>query len=133
MQFKEWAMQKLTDAEKLARGTRQKSRAIKPRKRAEIRADIHNVQQCIQDMQHNLTEAAKEIRSLGMFVEVTVSDSSGTAHITRRLNPAFKVQKDAMTALRGLQRHLKMLREEEAAATVKDEEKAAANVEEFSV
>lgn len=117
-------MQKLTEAEKAARGTSRKCRAIKPRKRAEIRSDLHNLYQCIQDMQHNLTEAAKEIRTLGMFIEVVSTDSSGTAHITRRLNPAFKVQKEAMTALRGLQRHVKLLREEEAAATNTEEKKA---------
>lgn len=124
-------MPKLTEAEKVARGTNRKDRAPKVRKRSEIRADMHNVQQCIYDMQHNLTEAAKEIRSLGMFIEVAVTDSSGTAHVTRRLNPAFKVQKDAMTALRGLQRHMKMLREEESAATVKEEK--AADESEFKV
>ena len=124
---------KLTDAEKQARGTARKGRALKPRKRSEIRADIHEAEICITDMQHNMTEATKSIRTDGMFINTVVTDSSGTAHVTRKLNPAFKIQKDAMTMLRQQRRYITMLREEEAAATTKEEEKNAASVEEFTV
>ena len=126
-------MQKLTEAEKKARGTARKSRALKPRKRSEIRSDMHSTEACIQDMQHNLTEATKEIRTLGMFIETTVTDNNGVAHVVRKLNPAYKIQKDAMQLMKQLRRQLVMLREEEAAATVTEEKSTNAQQEEFTV
>lgn len=114
-------MQKLTEAEKKARGTQQRCRKVKARKRSEIRADLANVNQCIVDMQFNLTESTKEIRTLGMFIEMGVTDNNGTMHVARKLNPAFSIQKQAMTMLRQLRRNAVMLREEEADATATED------------
>ena len=115
-------MPRLTEAEKEARGTARKYRALKPRTKKVIGAEIETIQQCLTDMQHNLVLAGQEIKTHGMYVELEVTDNNGTLQKVKKINPAFKVQKEALSALRSLKRHLTLLREEESLAGVKEQQ-----------
>ncbi len=115
-------MPRLTDAEKKVRGTAQKCRALKPRSKKVVSEEIQTIQQCLTDMQHNLVLAGQEIRTNGMYVEMQVTDNNGTLQTVKKINPAFKVQKEALSALKSLKRHLTLLREEESLAGAKEQQ-----------
>lgn len=116
--------EKLTKQEKIERGTHQPCRDTEPRGLEEIQIEISEAHESLKDMQFNLSEAGRQIRAEGMFIEVIVTDKNGDFKTTKRLNPAFKVQREAMAATRSLKRYLVLLREEESIA---NEKKAKAN------
>jgi hypothetical protein len=106
---------KLTIGEKQARGTHQASRdAIRPI--AEVRAEIADSLECVDMMRANLTMAAQGIKAKGMYLLSRATNNKGEVVTTEKLNPAFKVQREAMSALKGLKRALVLLREEEELA-----------------
>jgi len=120
-------MAKLTDQEKKMKGTFRKVRALKPRGLKVIRAEIETVQQCITDMQYNLTEAGKAVRELGLMIETTITDNHGTAHVKKVVNPAINIQQKALSALKTLKRHMTLLQEEESLAGKKETEEQEAD------
>jgi hypothetical protein len=106
---------KLTVAEKQARGTHQASRdAIRPI--AEVRAEIADSLECVDMMRDNLTMAAQGIKAKGMYLLSRATNNKGEVVTTEKLNPAFKVQREAMSVLKSLKRALVLLREEEELA-----------------
>jgi hypothetical protein len=107
---------KLTQFEKNARGTNQKCRALVPRTLEIIRNELADMEQAIDDMRYVLSLTVGEIRKKGLMVTLTVLDSHGAPVKTKKVNPALKVQKDAMSSLRTLKRMVVLLREEEALA-----------------
>jgi hypothetical protein len=125
--FMSGAMPRLLESEKQAKGTARKCRALKPRSKKDINEEIKTIQQCLTDMQHNLVLAGQEIKQNGMYVEMEVTDNNGTLQKVKKINPAFKVQREALGALRGLKRHLQLLREEESAAGVKEQQANESN------
>jgi hypothetical protein len=123
-------MPRLTEAEKKARGTHKKCRALMPRTLEMIRAELADMEQAIDDVRYALSLTVAEIRKHGLMVIMTVLDSHGAPVKVRKLNLAFKVQKDAMASLRTLRRMVILLREEEKLAATK--ENAANEFEEFA-
>jgi hypothetical protein len=129
IEVKDDEMPHLTEAEKKARGTNQKCRAVTPRNLEIIRAELAGTQQALDDVRYVLSLTVREIRKHGLMVRATVLDSHGAPVKTKKVNPALKVQKDAMSSLRTLKRMVVLLREEEALAAAK--ENAASEFEEF--
>lgn len=115
---------KLTERQKKARGTHQQSRALVPRTIEHVREEIADMQTILADMRYTLGLALDEIRERGLMVKTRVLNSNGQAVRVQKVNPALKVQREAMSAIRSLKRQLAGLREEEelAAAKVSDEE-----------
>lgn len=113
---------KLTQKEKNLRGTAQKCRVSEVRSLRVIRKDIRDVKRLISDMSFNLGIARKSLRADGALIEVLVTNSNGNFEKTRRLNPTFKVQRDALTAVKTLNRQLSILREEETQALANKEQ-----------
>jgi hypothetical protein len=113
---------KLTQKEKNLRGTAQKCRAAEARSLRAIRKDIRELERLISDMNFNLDIARKSVRTEGALIEVLVTNSNGNFEKTRRLNPTFKIQRDALTALKSLNRQLTILREEETQARGKEQQ-----------
>jgi len=123
-------MSRLTEAEKKARGTHKKCRTLVPRTLEIIRNEIADMEQATADMRYVLSLTVGEIHKKGLMVTLTVLDSHGAPVKVKKINPALKVQKDAMASLRSLKRMVILLREEEtlAAAT----ENTASEFEEFA-
>ncbi len=117
---------KLTPAERKARGTYQPCRDI-VRGLDEIRAEIEDALNGLDMMRENLTMAVDGIRTKGMYLLSRATNNKGETVVTEKLNPAFKVQREALSGLKSLKRALVLLREEEAQA----EEKSKAVVDEF--
>src|SRR5258708_40104212 len=120
---------KLTQREKNARRTAQRCRAVEARSLATIQQEIRELEQIITDMNFNLSLAMKSVKADGIFVELVVTDSNGAFQKTKKLNPAFKIQKEALNALKSLKRQLVLLREEQTQA--QDKEKLADRFREF--
>ena len=122
---------KLSEREKNARGTAQKCRAIEARSLRVIRREIRELRRVISDMAYNLDIARKSVRADGALIEVLVTSSNGRFEKTRRLNPAFKIQTQALSALRSLTRQLDFLYEELDAAEAN--QKKSDEASEFSI
>jgi hypothetical protein len=119
---KETEMQKMTFAEKKARGTLHKCRVAAPRTLETVRQEIEETEQALTDMRHVLALALAQIRKRGLMVTTKVLDSNGKGVRTEKLNPALKVQKDALSSVRSLKRYLVLLREEENLASEKQKD-----------
>lgn len=100
-----------TFADKTIKGTLRKGKDV-PRTAAEVRADLKDVRDGIAAMHANLRLATADILTKGMMVEAVVTDSHGKATPTQRVNPAFKVQREALAALRSFKRYLVILQDE---------------------
>ena len=109
---------KLSTKEKLARGTAQRCRMRGPRSLSAIETDLAELRRLIADLNHNLKIARECVRRDGCLIEVTVTNNHGHFEKTRRLNPAFKVQNDAMKLLKSFSRQLELLTDERALAIV---------------
>lgn len=106
----------LTVAEKEARGTREKHMDPKPRDLNEIREEIADALEGLGDMRANLKMAGQGIRSRGMYLPIKTTNNQGNTVEREALNPAFKVQREAMTAIKNIKRFIVLLREEEELA-----------------
>lgn len=106
---------KLTVAEKQARGTNRSDRdAVRPL--SEVRAEVKESLESLEDMRFNLQAAGKAIRGEGVLILVIARNNGGQEVRTKKLNPACKLQKDMLSAIKSVKRALVLLREEEAAA-----------------
>jgi hypothetical protein len=111
-------VEKLTLAEKIARNTLKPSRET-VRGLDEIRAEIADALTGIDLMRENLKMAVDGIKQKGMYILSRATNNKGEVVVTERLNPAFRVQREAMSAIKGLRRALVLLREEEQLAIQK--------------
>jgi len=107
------ARPQLTIAEKEARGTHLRHMDPTPRDLAEIRDEIADAIEGLENMRANLKMAGQGIREKGMYLLVRTTNNQGATVERENLNPAFKVQREAMTAIKNIKRFLVLLREEE--------------------
>jgi hypothetical protein len=106
---------KLTIAEKEARGTHQACRDnIRPL--PEIREEIQEGLASLADMRFNLHAAGKAIRAEGVLIDIVTRNNGGNEVRTKKLNPACKLQKEMLSAIKSVKRALVLLREEEQLA-----------------
>lgn len=106
---------KLTVAEKQARGTNQTCReAVRPL--AEVQEEMQEQNEALADMRFNLHAAGKAIRTQGVLIAVITRSNDNKEVRTQKLNPACKLQKEMLSAIKSVKRALVLLREEEAAA-----------------
>jgi hypothetical protein len=110
---------KLSEREKNARGTAQKCRTLQARPLKVVRTDIRDLRQIISDVGFNLQLARQSVHDDGLFLEVVVADSNGKLNRTKKITPALKIQREALTSLKSLNRQLVLLHEEEAQGVAK--------------
>jgi hypothetical protein len=106
---------KLTIAEKQARGTHQAVRDV-IRPLVEVRAEITEALESLEDMRFNLSAAGKAIRHLGVLIDIVTRNNGGNEVRTKKLNPACKLQREMLSAIKSVKRALVLLREEEELA-----------------
>jgi hypothetical protein len=122
---------KLSEREKNARGTAQRCRTLQARSLRTVRRDIRELRRAISDMAFNVELSRKSLRADGFLIEMLVANSHGKHEKTRRLNPAFKIQTDALKALKSFNRQMTILCEEREAAEAAQQK--AEEASEFSV
>jgi hypothetical protein len=101
----------LTTAEKQARGTHERGKD-RTRPLATILAEVTEVEESLEDMQFNLREAGKAIRRHGVLIDVVARNSSGQEVRTKKLNPACRLQRDMLSAIKSARRALVILGDE---------------------
>jgi hypothetical protein len=111
---------KLSEKEKNSRGTAQRCRAREARSLRVIRREMRDLRRVISDITFNVELARKSVRAEGVLIEVLVANSNGRLEKTRRVNPAFKIQHDSLSALKSLKRQFEFLCEEREAAEAKE-------------
>jgi hypothetical protein len=115
---------KLSVEQKLLSGTLRKHREAPPstsRTPESVKKDIADVREGIAAMHQNLRLATADILKKGMSVTTVLTDSHGKTFSAERANPAFKVQRDALAALRSFKKYLAILEAELAAAEDADD------------
>jgi hypothetical protein len=70
-------------------------------------------------MQFNLQEASKAIRREGVLIDVVARNSSGQEVRTKKLNPACRLQRDMLAAIKSVRRALVILGDEQERAQPK--------------
>jgi hypothetical protein len=70
----------------------------------------------LEDMRFNLRESGKAIRAEGVRIDIVTRNNGGNEVRTKKLNPACKLQKDMLSAIKNIKRFLVLLREEEQTA-----------------
>jgi len=106
---------KLTAEEKKARGTLRAADLV-ARPLPLIREEIADAEVTLEDMKYNLRQAGLAIRREGVLIDVITRNNGGNEVRTKKLNPACKLQKEMLTAIKAVKRALVLLREEEALA-----------------
>jgi hypothetical protein len=106
---------KLTVSEKQARGTNRSDRDP-ARPLSEVRLEIDEALESLEDMRYNLREAGKAIRTEGVLIAVITRNNDNKEVRTKKLNPACKLQREMLTSIKSTKRQLVLLREEEQLA-----------------
>src|SRR6266436_1564025 len=112
---------KLTQSEKNSRGTAQRCRTLQARSLRVVRREIRELRRAISDVSFNLQLARQSVHDDGLLLELVVADSNGKLNRTKKLNPALKIQRESLSALKSLNRQLVLLHEEEAQAVAKEQ------------
>jgi len=110
---------KLTIAEKEARGTRTKADLARVRPLLEVQEEINDTMVSLDDARYNLRKAGEAIRKYGVLIDVVTRNNGGDEVRTKKLNPACRLQRDMLTAIKAIKRALVLLREEETLAQKK--------------
>jgi len=113
-----------TVEEKKARGTHRPCRDSR-RSLAEIQADITDALEALDMMRTNLHLVVDAIKELGMYVDTVRTDNQGGTRTDKKLNPAFRVQREALAGMRAFSLALVLLREEEQLALKRDKKPEA--------
>lgn len=108
----------LTTAEKQARGTHERCKD-RTRTLPEIEAEISEVEESLDDMQFNLRAAGRVIRSAGVLIDIITRNNAGHEVRTKKLNPACKLQRDMLSAIKSARRALAILADEQERAQPK--------------
>lgn len=98
--------------EKEARGTLRKAREHQRPRAADPQAELEDAREALEAMRQNLRMATAELRERGLMVQTTITDSHGKPVVVERLNPALKVQREAMRAITSLKKQIQQLEEE---------------------
>jgi hypothetical protein len=112
-------MERLTRQQKEDRGTRRPDREIK-RSLDEVQAEIADTLDGLGMMRANVKMAVEAIKRRGMYIPIRTTNNRGECVETDKLNPAFRVQREALSALKTFRRALLLLREEETAMLAAD-------------
>jgi hypothetical protein len=72
------------------------------RQMPEVEAEIKDTLECLDMMRENLTIAARGIKPKGRYLLSRATNNKGEVVTTEKLNPVFKVQREAMSAAKSL-------------------------------
>jgi len=111
-----------TKKEKELIGTLRKAREEARTKPADPQSELQDAREALEAMKQNMRQATQEISAKGLMVATQISDSHGTFTEVQRINPAVKVQREALRAISSLKRQISALQDEINEATKQQEE-----------
>jgi hypothetical protein len=111
-----------TKAQKLLTDTFRQSREAARTKPVDPQSELEDAREALEAMKQNMRQATQQIAEQGLMVTTQIADSHGKFTEVQRVNPAVKVQREAMRAIASLKRQISALQEEINEATKQQEE-----------
>ncbi len=103
---------RMTKKEKELNGTLRKAREEARTKPSDPHSELQDAREALEAMKQNMRQATQEISAKGLMVATQISDSHGKFTEVQRINPAVKVQREALRAISSLKRQILQLEEE---------------------
>src|SRR6266478_7670851 len=101
-----------TKKQKELLGTLRKAREEARTKPSDPQSELEDAREALEAMKQNMRQATQQIAENGLMVVTQISDSHGKFTEVLRVNPAIKVQREAMRAIKSLKRQIVELQEE---------------------
>jgi hypothetical protein len=114
-----------TKKEKQFNGTLRKAREAARAKPEDPQSELQDAREALEAMKQNMRQATQQIAEKGLMVATQISDSHGKFTEVLRVNPAIKVQREAMRAIKSLKRQIVDLHEEIKAIPVSEHQESA--------
>jgi hypothetical protein len=108
-------------------GTLRKAREAARTKPSDPQTELEDAREALESMKQNMRQATQQIAENGLMVLTQIADTHGKFKGVLRLNPAVKVQREAMRAIKSLKRQIAELQEE-----INEQEKSKQQEEERS-
>lgn len=106
--------QRKTTEQKKRQGTLRKSREAARKRSEDPQSELDDAREALAAMRQNLKLSTAEIAAKGMLVTTQIADSHGKFTVVERMNPALKIQREAMRAIASLKKQIAELQEEAA-------------------
>jgi hypothetical protein len=113
-----------TTKEKLLNGTLRKAREEARTKPSDPKSELEDAREALEAMKQNMRAATQQIAEKGLMVTTQISNTHGKLVEVLRLNPAVKVQREAMRAIKSLKRQIVDLHEEIKALPVSEQQES---------
>jgi hypothetical protein len=104
--------QRKTRKQKELNGTLRESREAARSKPSNPLSELEDAREALEAMKQNMRAATQQISAKGLMVTTQIADSHGKFSDVLRINPAIKVQREAMRAITSLKRQISQLEEE---------------------
>src|SRR5258708_3047937 len=101
-----------TRKEKELVGTLRQSREAARTKPSDPHTELEDAREALEAMKQNMRQATQQISAKGLMVTTQIADSHGKFTDVQRINPAIKVQREALRAISSLKRQISQLEEE---------------------
>lgn len=101
-----------SNAHKELHGTLRKAREAARTKPSDPQTEMEDAREALEAMRLNMRQATQQIAENGLMVPTQIADTHGKFKEVLRLNPAVKVQREAMRAIKSLKRQIAELEEE---------------------
>jgi SpoVK/Ycf46/Vps4 family AAA+-type ATPase len=105
------ALRKSKKEKALNRTLRQDREAART-KPSNPKTELEDAREALEAMKQNMRQATQQIAEQGLMVTTQIVNSHGKFTEVQRLNPAVKVQREAMRAIKFLKRQIAELEEE---------------------
>ena len=113
-----------TRREKELAGTLRKAREEARTKPSDPKSELEDSREALAAMKQNMRQATQQIAEKGLMVTTQIADSHGKFTEVLRVNPAVKVQREAMRAIKSLKRQIVELQEEIKAMPVSEQQES---------
>jgi cell fate (sporulation/competence/biofilm development) regulator YmcA (YheA/YmcA/DUF963 family) len=114
-----------TKKEKALIGTLRKDREAARTKLSDPQSELQDAREALEAMKQNMRQATQLLAEKGLMVTTQIANTHGKFTEVQRVNPAVKVQREAMRAIKSLKRQITELEEEIKALPVSEHQESA--------
>jgi hypothetical protein len=105
--------QRKLKSDKQHKGTLRKSREAKrAAKTSNPQSELEDAREALAAMRQNLRLSTAELAARGLLIKTAVLDHHGKATVAERINPAVRVQREALKSIASLKKQIAVLEEE---------------------
>jgi DNA-binding ferritin-like protein len=114
-----------TKREKELLGTLRKAREEARTKSSDPQSELEDAREALEAMKQNMRQATHLLAEKGLMVTTQIANTHGKFTEVQRVNPAVKVQREAMRAIKSLKKQIAELEEEKKAMPVSEKQDSA--------